>query len=159
MAAPIPTPRVKPTGFKMPDGYRTLITFRINPAIQLWEKNVKPPGLDGGDKIDTTTMHNDVWRTYEHRSLKTLTDASAACAYDPQVWNGLLELINFVTSITITYPDHATLTFWGYLQKAEVEEHKEGEMPMINATIAPTNWDDVNFVEAGPVFVPAAGTA
>lgn len=158
MAVPVPTNRVKPSGFKMPDGYRTLITFSANPAIQLWEKTVKPPGLDGGDKIDTTTMHNDVWRTYEHRALKTLTDASATCAYDPDSYTGILQLTNFFNTITITYPDHSQLAFFGYLQKAEVEEHKEGEMPMIAVTIAPTNWDDIGQVEAGPTFVPATGT-
>jgi hypothetical protein len=142
----------------MPDGYRTLITFRLNPAIQLWEKTVKPPGFDGGDKIDTTTMHNDVWRTYEHRALKTLTDVSASCAYDPDVYPGILELLNDTTVITIRYPDHSTLCFWGFLQKAEVQEHKEGEMPMINITVTPTNWDPNTFTEEAPVFTAAAGT-
>ncbi len=158
MAAPSPTTRVKPSGFKMPDGYRTLITLSNNPAIQIWEKTVKPPGLDGGDKIDTTTMHNDVWRTYEHRSLKTVTDSSASCAYDPDVWPALVQEINLPQTITITFPDRSQLAFYGFMQKAEIEEHKEGEMPMIAVTLAPTNWDWANFVEAGPTFVAAAGT-
>lgn len=158
MAAPSPTNRVRPSGFKMPDGFRTLITFSDNPAIQLWEKNVKPPGFDGGDKIDTTTMHNIEWRTYEHRQLKTLTDASASCAYDPDSFTGIQQLINFFNTITITYPDHSQLAFYGFLQKAEVQEHKEGEMPMIDIVITPTNWDDIGQAEQGPVFVPASGT-
>ncbi len=41
---------------RLDDGYQTLIEFAENPAIKLWEKSVTPPGIDGGDAIDTTTM-------------------------------------------------------------------------------------------------------
>ena len=158
MAAPTPTPRVIPVGFKQPDGFKTLITLSSNPAIQLWEKTVKPPGIDGGEKIDTTTMLNTTWRTFAQRQLRTLVDSTAACAYDPDVFTALVAEVNLPQTITITFPDKSTLAFYGFMQKAEAQENKEGEMPMVDVTITPTNWDYVNGVEAAPTFTPAAGT-
>jgi hypothetical protein len=58
MAAPVATARVDPTGIKLDDGYRTLVTFATDPNIEFWEKSVTPPGLDGGDALETKTIHN-----------------------------------------------------------------------------------------------------
>ena len=163
MAAPTPTARVTPTGFKMPDGWQTFITFAAFPSLNIWEKAVKPPGVDGKEAIDTTTMHNKVWRTFDARHLKTLTEVTASCGYDPDVYNqiigtvGVTGLINNPQSITLTFPEHTTGAFWGYCMKFEVKEHKEGEFPEADVSVMPTNWDPVNFVEAGPVFT-LAGT-
>jgi len=158
MAAPPVSARVIPSGFKMPDGFKTLITFANNPAIQIWEETVKPVGWDGGDKIDTTTMHNITYRTFAARKLKTIADGGATFAFDPDCWTGLQQEINLEQSITFTFPDHSQLAVWGYLQKFENPDFKEGEMPKATGTIVATNWDPVNFVEAGPNYVPAPGT-
>ena len=158
MAAPTPTARITPTGWKMPDGFKSLITFKNAPAVQFWEKTVKPPGFDGGDKIDTTTMHNIKYRTGAAKFLITLTESSAACAYDPDVIDNILNLVNQETTITITFPDHTTLAFYGFLNKFEMNDLKEGEMPEASVSIMPTNWDSVNFVEAAPVLTEAPGT-
>jgi len=158
MAAPTPTTRQTPTGFKMPDGYQALITFANKPAVQLWERQVKPPGLDGGDGIDTTTMHNVRWRTKANRHLITLAEASAMCAYDPDSYNDLLSLLNSPQSITVRFPDNSTLAFFGYMQKAEFGELKEGEFPEVTVQITPTNQDPTSTSEQAPVFTAAPGT-
>ena len=80
MAAPTPTVRITPPGIFLRDGFSTLITFAVDPNIDLWEKVVKPPGLDGGEKVETTTMHNTVWRTFGPRELITMTAATMTCA-------------------------------------------------------------------------------
>jgi hypothetical protein len=158
MAAPVPSTRVKPSGFYLEDGYRTLITLSLDTSIQLWEKTVKPPGIDGGDPIPITTMHNDTWRTFAPKKLKTLTEVSGKCGYDTAVYPGLVSMINIPCTITITFPTHAQLAFYGYLQKVEVDEHQEGIMPEMTYTIGITNFDYVNFVEAGPTYVASPGT-
>jgi hypothetical protein len=101
MGAPTVTARVDPPGIKLDDGHSTTFAFSADANVNLWEKTVTPPGIDGGDEIDTTTMHNNTWRTRAPRQLKTLTEMSCTCAYDPVVYTELLALINVRQSITV----------------------------------------------------------
>ncbi len=158
MAAPTPVVRQIPTGYKMPDGYKALVTLQNLPAINIWEKEVTPPGLDGGPKIDTTTMHNVKYRTSAPRALVTVDDGAANCAYDPDVLADILVQINVPQSITFRYQDGTTYCMWGFLGNFKPQGLVEGQMPMAQATFASTNWDFANKVEAGPVLTPASGT-
>ncbi len=158
MAAPTITSRATPTGWKMPDGYRTEVSILGTTNVSFWEKQVKPPGIDGGEAIDTTTMFNDAWRTKHPRSLKTLEPIQIMAAFDPDVYAQIFLLINKNTSITVHLPDNSTISFYGAMIKFEPSEFKEGEEPTCAVTIVPTNWDPVNFLEVGPVFTAATGT-
>lgn len=158
MAAPTPSARTAPAGIKLDDGFRTLINFAADSDVSLWEKTVKPPGMDGGDEIDTTTMHNVTWRTMSSRQLKTLTECSGSAAYDPAVYTQLVALINVETTVTVHFPDLSTLAFYGFLKSVEFSENTEGEQPELNYSIIPTNYDPVNRVEASPVMTSVAGT-
>jgi hypothetical protein len=158
MAAPAATVRSDPTGRMLEDGYRSLITFAADTNIELWEKSVTPPGIDGGDAVDITTMHNDTVRTKAPRSLKDYTDATAVCAYDPSAYTALQALINVRTTVTVTFPDGSTLAFFGFLRSAEFGDLVEGEHPEVTVTITPTNWDYTNDVEAAPVLTSVSGT-
>jgi hypothetical protein len=66
--------------------------------------------------------------------------------------------VNRNQAITVRFPTSDSITFFGFLQKFEPAEQKEGEAPHATVTIVPTNWDPVNNVEAGPVYTAAAGT-
>lgn len=158
MAAPTATARQNPAGIPLRDGHPTFITFASDPNVELWEKTVTPPGLDGGDAIDTTTMHNDVWRTMASRSLKTMTEASFTAAYDPTIYTSVLALINVETSVTVTFSDGSTIAFWGYLKGFELNEISEGEQPTGTATIVATNTDPSDGSEASPVVASVTGT-
>ena len=158
MAAPSPTARTTPAGIYLEDGFSTKITIARDVDISFWEVSVTPPGVDGGDEIDTTTMFNTTYRTRSARKLKTLTPASASVAYDPQVLSQIIETINMETTITITFPDGSTWAFFGYLKTFEPQEASEGEMPMADIEVVPTNWDPANRVEAGPAIASVAGT-
>lgn len=158
MAAPSASARVDPSGIKLKDGYSSLITFARDTNAALWEKTVTPPGVDGGDAIEQTTMHNDDWRTFAPRSLKTLTEHTFTAAYDPVFYTDVLSLVNFEDTITVTFPDGSTLAFFGYLKMFEPGELVEGEQPEATVTIVPTNWDSANDVEAAPVMTSVAGT-
>lgn len=157
-AAPTPTTRQTPGGRRLQDGHSTKITFARDPDVSLWEVTVKPPGIDGGDAVDGNTMHNVAWRTMFPRQLKTMTEATTTAAYDPDVLNQLLALVNVHDTITLRFPDGSTWSFFGYLRVFDVNEHTEGEMPTATVTIQPTNYDNANAVEAGPAVASVAGT-
>lgn len=158
MAAPTPTARGTPAGIKLKDGYSSKLTFAANATLSIWEKMPKPAGMDGGDPIDQTTMHNVAWRTAAARSLKTLTPFTCKFAYDPNCYSQLNSLINVETTVTQSFGDGSTVCYFGFLQKVEFDELQEGKQPEGTATICPTNFDPVGKVEAGPVIVSVAGT-
>lgn len=154
MTAPAVTARSAPVGPRMDDGHKTLIAFAADPDVSLWEKTVTPPGLDGGDAIETTTMHNNVLRTMAARQLKTLTDMTTMVAYLPAAFTQLLALINIETSITLHWPNNSSLSFYGYLRTFEPGDISEGEQPEATVTITPTNVDPVTRGEELPVYTP-----
>lgn len=159
MAAPTATTRQSPPdGIYLPDGFRSLITFDRDPDIEFFEKSVQPPGIDGGDAIDTTTMHNVAWRTFRARKLKTMTPFSCKVAYDPLVFSSINNLINQEGTVTIRFADGSTIAVFAYLKSFEPSELQEGQFPEATINVVPTNWDPVNDVEAGPTVTEVAGT-
>ena len=102
---------------RIDDGHPTLISFANYPSVSFWEKEVTPPGMQGGGENDTTTMHNSTWRTRNPKTLKTMSNCSFTAAYDPVVYNNVVAMINENQGITITFPDSSTLTFWGWLDE------------------------------------------
>ena len=153
-----------PSGIHLDDGYQTLITFAANNTIAFWEKSVKPPGMDGGDPIDTTTMHNDTWRTKAPRALVSMTDLTIRAAYDPVLYDGalvagsVLSLLNVKTTVTVLFPDGTTLAFYGFLKNFEPGDHQEGAQPEATITVVVTNQDPSDGSEQDPVLDNAAGT-
>jgi hypothetical protein len=92
MVAPVATVRTTPTAKKMDDGFKSLIAIASNPAIEFWEETVTPPGLDGGDAIDTMTMHSTRWRTKAPRKLITMGDVKATVEWNPSLYTSILAL-------------------------------------------------------------------
>lgn len=158
MAAPSISVRGMPTGIRLEDGFSTKISFASNVTIEFWERTVKPPGIDGGDAIPTSTMHNVAVHTFAPRHLKKYDPITVMVNYDPKCLVDVNSLINVRDSITLKFPDGSTLCFYGYLQKFEPGELKEGEEPDATITIIVTNWDPVNHLEVPPVYTDVAGT-
>lgn len=165
MASPTHQARTTPTGRMLRDGYSTKIAFEqtgsipaLDPELYMWEKTVKPPGLDAGDAIDITTMHNIDWRTFSPRALITMTDCNFVAAYDPEIYNAILNIINIPGNITVHFPDGSRLSFFGFLRTFEVADHAEGSFPEANCSITCTNFDPTNSVEAAPLMTQVAGT-
>jgi hypothetical protein len=158
MAAPTPTVRPAPFGYKLDDGWQSFITLSADTDICFWEKTIKPPALDGGDPVDTTTMHNDVWRGRSPRSLITMDPVTINAAYDPKLYTAILSILNVETTITVTFPNGDTLCFYGFLNKFEPGELSEAEAPTCAITIIPTNEDPTTGAEEAPVFTHTAGT-
>lgn len=158
MGAPAHTARVTPVGIKLKDGFSTTVAFAADPNVSFWEKTVKPPGLDGGDAIEQTTMHNVRLRTMASRSLSTMTPMNLTAAYDPAVYTQILALINVEGSITVHFPDGSRLSFFGFLQSFETQDMSEGEQPEADIVVTPTNVDPADGTEADPVMDSVDGT-
>lgn len=152
MSAPTHTTRVEPTGSRLDDGYRTLITFAVDPDIKIWEKTVTPPGFDGGDPINTTTMHNDDLRTFSPRALSTMTGSKMTVAYDPAAYPQIQAIINVATTVTVAFPNGTKLSFYGFLQTFETGDMAEGAQPEATCVIGVTNQDPSSGAEENPVY-------
>ena len=163
MAAPTHTSRINPSvgeGADIPlqDGHATLVTLGANADIAIWEKTVTPPGYDGGDPIDLTTMHNIVYRTSGPRALVTMTDITMTGLYDPIMYTEILARVNQEDTITVTFADGTQVSFFGFVQSFTPQDHAEGTPPEAQILIHPTNWDYENDVEAGPLVTEVAGS-
>lgn len=154
----VTTARQAPAGLELEDGFPTTIAFAANPAVAFWEKTVTPPGLDGGDAIEQSTMHNVRMRTYAARSLITMTEMSVTAAWDPALYEDILDLINVEDSITVHFSNGDTVDFFGYLRVFEPQEMSEGEQPEAQITIQPTNRDPDTHAETEPAWAAATGT-
>jgi len=148
------TARTTPTGNILEDGYQSLIAFAEDADVDLWERSVQPPGIDGGDTIDITTMHNAAWRTSSPRALLSLTPISITVGYDPKVYDQIIALINVNGWITIHFPDGSTLDFIGFLKSFAPNELAEGSMPEASCEIVPTN--QLAGVETAPEYTAPA---
>ena len=158
MAAPTPTTRITPNGLKLFDGYQSLLTIETDPNIDFWEKSVTPPGFDGGDPIEQTTMHNVTYRTFAPRQLITLTEVTLTAAYDPLLYTQIPLVLLVETTMTVIFCDGSTVAFFGYLAKWLPGTVEEGAPPECEITIQPTCFDPSNNVEAGLALAEVAGT-
>ena len=136
---------------RMDDGFATLITFSEDSSVQMWEKEVTPPGVSGGGENDTSTMHNTAWRTKAPKGLISLSECSFTAAYDPAVFDEIVAMANVNQELTITFPDNSTLTFWGWLDEFTPNASVEGEQPTAAVKIIPSNQDEYG-AETAPVY-------
>jgi len=144
------TARTTPVGTHLDDGFSTKIASASDPDISFWEKSVKPFGMDGGDPIDITTMFNTTYRTRAMRSLLDGSTISGSAAYDPQVLDQIIALINVNGWYTIHHPNGDTWDVVAGLKSFEPPEHQEGEFPIASFEIVPTF--SLAGVETAPVF-------
>lgn len=147
------TTRATPSGAYLNDGYSTKIAFALDSDIEFWEKSVQPPGLDIGDKIETTSMLNTEWKTFAAQSLKTLTDSTVTASYDPLLYSSIQNLIGKNGWITVHFPNGDKLDFVGYLQSFVPQSHEIGAQPTCSIKINPTN--QLLGVETDPVYTAA----
>lgn len=147
------TARTTPSGVPLEDGFSTKIAFAADPNIDFWEMSVQPPGLDIGEKIETTSMLNDTWRTFAAQVLKTLTDSNLTVKYDPAVYDQIIALQGVNGWITLHFPNGDTLDFVGYLQSFTPQTNEIGQLPTAAIKINPTN--QLLGVETAPDYTAA----
>jgi len=141
---------------RIDDGFSTLISFADFPTVEFYEKDVTPPGIDGGEEIDTTTMRNNKYRTYAPRQLVRMTPMTLTVSYTSEAFNPttVLAMTNVNQEITMTLPDGSTLEFWGYVKNFQPSALQEGSQPTGSLTIVPT-MTNTSKVETDPVFTAA----
>lgn len=140
---------------RLDDGFATLVEFAEAASVQLFEKEVTPPGFDGGGANDTSTMRNTAWRTKAPKHLKSLSEMVLVASYDPVVYDDVTDMVNVNQLITVFFPDGSTVAFWGWLNEFKPNACKEGEQPTAQVTIIPSNQDS-NGDEVAPVYSAAA---
>lgn len=141
---------------RLDDGHPTTIEFAAEDSavgIKFWEKEVTPPGMEGGGPNDTTTMRNSTYRTQSPKKLITMTDATLKVSYDAAISDQIVAIINVNNLITITYPDDAELAFWGWLNTWTPDALIEGEQPTATVTIHTSN-QNADGDETPPVLTP-----
>ena len=160
MAAPVQQTRGTPGGKRLKDGYQTLVAFKNDLDISLYEREVTPPAIIGGDPIDITTMHNTTWVQYALQALKEMGQASGVCGYDPEVLDQIIAIVNDNTTVSIMFPDNSSWDFFGGLIEFEPTGLVRGEFPEANFTIACTQTDEADDeLEVGPNYTTPSGTA
>lgn len=117
------------------DGFGTRITFSANTSVSLEETSVTPPGLEGGDPIDTTSNKNDTFRSKAPRQLVEIEAGPATVKYDPSQRAALFAMINTKQTITYTYLDTSTDAAVGWLRSFKPAAMTDGEDPTADIVI------------------------
>jgi hypothetical protein len=152
MAAPVATVRVTPTANKPADGFKALLTIALAPNFEFWESSIKPPSYEGGDPVDTTTMHNNTVRTKAPRDLIDMSDVTITGLFNASIYTTIRTIINKPTTITITWPDLSTLAFYGFVRVFAPGDLTEGGRMEGTITITVTNQDPTTGAEELPVY-------
>src|SRR5205823_237203 len=110
--------------------------------------------LSGGGPIETTSMHNAVYRTQEPKSLKTLLPSKATVFYDPQVLDDVKSMIQVKQQITVHVAGKGTYLFWGWIESFTPGPNKEGDAPNAEVEILQSGTNSSG-VETAPAFTAA----
>lgn len=136
---PVTPPRT-PSGTMLTNGYASYIVLGGSSTVGFWEKEVTPFGVEGGDKIDVTTMHNLYVKTFAAQALFEAADGEMTVAYDPAALDTLKNsLINTNNTIDVHFPDTSTWDSFGYVQNFSPSALTNGEQPEATVTIVFTN--------------------
>jgi hypothetical protein len=153
-----PTARTPPTGRRIPEGFRSLITFKSKPAIQFWEIEVQPSGVKAGEMINIVTQFNTKLVTKFPRALVERTDIKTTVGYDPDVIDDIVALAGVPDEITTLYPDNTTEVQWGALTDWDPKSLKIGDFPTADITIGIMSCNPTTLAEDGGAITEAVGT-
>ena len=152
MSLPSPTVRNTPPIAPMKDGHRSMFTFANAATISVWEKGMKPMGMDGGDMIDVNTMHTGTWFQQWPRAIIRTTPLNVRVGYITSQYPIIRQQINVNQAITQWFPSSHWVTFYGVLRLFDPEEMVEGTQPEAQMVLEATHWDPVGNVEHGPAW-------
>lgn len=132
------TARQTPVGTPFDEGYQSLITFAADPDLSFWEQVVGAPGIDGGDPVPTSSMHNVALRTLAPRKLRSLTPFQVQGKFSSGTLDQIAALCNKNGWITITWPDETDYSFPGYLKSFTPGQAQEGNPLVGTIEVVPT---------------------
>jgi hypothetical protein len=159
MAAPEVTEKQISTEQMLENGYQSLFVFSLDPDFAMFEVSVQSGDVDGGDKIDITTMLRTQKRAYAPRALSMDGDVTVEAGIASGTRDQANALVNRRGSVTEWLPNGAAYSYHGFLQKATFTKRAEGEFPNGTFTIVITNTDPETGEETETVYTPPTGTA
>jgi len=115
------------------DGYNCRISL-VNQGITVYEKNVTPPGVEGGDPINITTNDNGDFQSFAPRSRKQKTPAQSEVTYNDTDLDALEAAVDQSDDILRVWPDDSTKLESGWLRSSIPNQTQEGEQPTTNLT-------------------------
>lgn len=136
---------------RIDDGLGAAISFSLDASVRLWEKEITPPGIDGGGPNRISTLRNTTWHTDAPKGLLTMTPITITVAYDPAVYNEILAMALRNQQATVTFPDASTYVIWGWIDKFTPGPMVEGAQPTAQLVFQPSN-QNASGVETAPVF-------
>ena len=131
-------------------GYGARITLETS-SLTFLEKSVTPPGMDGGDPIDTTNNSKTTYREQYPRTLVQVTGGSATVEYDPSTYASILGAVNVLQYITIEYLEGDQIQFYGWLRSFTPSDLAEGAQPTAEIVIESAGVDNEG-AEEGIVY-------
>lgn len=159
MSAPSPGTRTEPTGEMLERGYRVVCIISGDEDINFFERSLKPPGWDWGERIDLTTQWNNRFKTFTNEALVDTTPMTFKACFDPDVLDALKAMAAQAPedrhrTITIPLPNGGSWCFFGFVQKVDYDEMEPKNPPEATVTIVQTNRDPATKDEEGPVYTP-----
>jgi hypothetical protein len=152
------TARVLPTGFKVPEGFKSTLAFSLKPGLNIYEVDVPMPGGDSV-VIDITTQLNTKWHTKALSALIDSPEISGNGGWDPSFFDDYIFLTGAQGgAFTVHTPTNSTTSCWGGLKSFMPQPWKFSTFPLINFTLVNTNRNPTTGAEEGPFTVPSAGT-
>lgn len=127
------------------DGFSTLFAFAtiaITPPVQVVEKTVTAPGIEGGGGINITNMRNERFRTAVPKSLLTVKNLTLTVQHDPVWYNLASANFQVVDVATLIFPDLSNIEFYAWIDDISPQEHREGEEPLANMVVIPSMFFD-----------------
>jgi len=115
------------------DGYNIRISL-VNQGITVYEKNVTPDGVEGGDPINITTNDNGDFQSFAPRSRKQRTPSQSEVTYNETDLDALDAAVDQSDDILIVWPDDTTRLQSGWLRSNIANQTSEGEQPTTNLT-------------------------
>lgn len=143
------------------DGYKT--TINLTADLVVLEIEVTPPAIDGGEPIPQDHMQSGFLSIFFPRKRRRLAPFTLMVAWNSFAYNqitqsvtpnavaGMIASVNKNQSMTITFSDGATLSFWGFVSKFEPGTMKDGERPTATLTIVPSLLDCYNIIRT-PIY-------
>lgn len=135
----------------LPDGFSTIISFGLQSSVKFKEKEVQPPGFDGGGSNPTSTMRNTRYRTFAPKRLMTVTECTLKVAYDPAVLPEIIGMLQANQQLTTTHADGSSWVWYGWLESFKPDSVKEGVQPEATVVLIPSNTNGTG-AETGPVY-------